>query len=69
MPWLIWFEVYKNGKKIGAGVWHQKYKYKGNAVRYAKKRFDTTRIDRCGDVYTRKWIVSQTNPWRKTTEE
>lgn len=63
--WLIWFDVYKNDKKIGAGVWHQQYKYKGNATRYAKKRFNHTRVDRNGDVYTYKWVVSQTNPrWK-----
>lgn len=65
MYWRIWFELYKNGKKIGAGVWHQYYSYKGNAVRYAKKRFGTERVDRHGDIYTYKWTVSTTNPWRK----
>ena len=66
MYWRIWFNLYKNGKKVGAGVWHQHYKYKGNATRYAKKRFNRTRIDyRSGDVYTYEWVVSQTNPWAK----
>ena len=65
MYWLIWFELFKNGKKIGAGVWHQRYKYKGNAARYARKRFDNARVDSHGDVYTYKWTVSKTNPWRK----
>lgn len=68
MPWRIWFELYKNGKKVGAGLWFQAYKYKGNAVRYARKQFDSERIDSHGDVYTYKWIVSQTNPWRKREE-
>ncbi len=62
MYWLIWFDVYKNGKKIGAGVWHQRYKYKGNATRFAKKQFNGDRVRGNGDVYTYKWVVSQTNP-------
>lgn len=65
LPWRIWFEAYKNGKKIGSGLWHRRYKYKGNATRYAKKRFNAERIDSCGNVYTYKWVVSQTNPYRK----
>lgn len=65
MPWRIWFETYKNGKKIGSGVWYQRYKYKGNAARWAKKRFGEPRInERSGEIYTHTWIVSQTNPWR-----
>lgn len=65
MPWKIWFDVYKNGKKIGAGVWHRQYKYKGNATRYAKKRFCRTRVDHDGNVYTYEWVVSRTNPRAK----
>jgi len=63
MRWRIWFEVYKNGKKIGAGVWHQRYKYKANAERWAKHRFGGRGVNKnSNDIYTYKWIVSQTNP-------
>lgn len=63
MSWRIWFEVYKNGKKIGAGVWHKHYKYKGHAERWAKKRFGERGVNKnSGDIYTYKWVVSQTNP-------
>lgn len=65
LPWRIWFVVYKDGKKIGAGLWHQHYKYKGNAVRRAKKQFDHPRVNRYdGSTHTYEWVVSQTNPWR-----
>jgi hypothetical protein len=64
--WRIWFELFEDGKKIGAGVWHQHYKYKGNAVRRAKKQFDKPRVNRnTAKIYTYKWVVSQTNPWHK----
>jgi hypothetical protein len=63
MYWRIWFELYKNGKRIGAGVWFQHYKYKGNAERWAKHRFGEPHINkRTGDVYEYTWIISQTNP-------
>lgn len=58
MRWRIWFDLYKDDKKIGAGVWHQCYTYKHNAVRAAKKRFD----GRNSKHYTYKWVVSVTNP-------
>lgn len=62
--WRIWFEVYEDGKLIGAGVWQQYYKYKQNAVRRAKQMWDKD----CYSPITkttihREWIVSQTNPW------
>jgi hypothetical protein len=58
--------MYEDGKRIGGGVWHQLYNYKGNAVRFAKKQFGTPRINKyTGKTYTYKWVVSQTNPWRK----
>lgn len=66
MYWRIWFELYDGEKKIGAGVWHQHYKYKGNAVRFARKRFDKPRVNKNNNkIYTYKWTVSQTNPWAK----
>lgn len=68
MYWRIWFELYDNDKKIGAGVWHYKYKFKGNAVRAAKKRFDKPRVNKnSGKVYKYRWTVSQTNPWAGRT--
>ena len=70
MYWRIWFEVYQDDKKIGAGVWHQNYKYKGNAVRAAKRQFDKGRVNKYNGKITRyNWIVSQTNPWRARPEQ
>lgn len=69
MYWRIWFELYEDGKKIGSGLWHQHYKYKGNATRFARKHFDGERVNKnTGKVYTYKWTISQTNPWRKKEE-
>lgn len=62
MPWKIWFEVFRKGKKIGSGVWTKSYKHKCSAVRYARQNFDKPRV---GAVLSYKWIVSQTNPYRK----
>ena len=56
--WKIWFQTFdENGRQNGAGVCIQEYKYKRNAERMAKKRY--------GDLPGFKYIVSQTNPWRK----
>ena len=67
--WRIWFECYADGKSIGKGVWHYRYKYKCNAVRRAKKQFDTRRINKInGKLTTYKWIVSETNPWIRRKE-
>lgn len=69
MPWRIWFELYADGKKVGSGLWHYQYKYKSNAVRAAKKQFGKARVNKnSGKIYTYKWTVSQTNPWRKREE-
>jgi hypothetical protein len=69
MYWRIWFELYEGDKKIGAGVWHYKYKYKGNATRAAIKRFGEPRVNKnSGKTYKYKWTVSQTNPWVKKEE-
>ena len=62
MDWKIWFEHFVNGRKVGAGVWHQSYKRRGNAIRRAQKQFD--RVIKCSNqTITYKWVVSQTNPW------
>lgn len=66
MYWRIWIELYENDTKIGSGVWHQYYKYKGNAVRAARKNFDKERVNRnTGKIYIYNWTVSQTNPWQR----
>lgn len=64
--WRIWFEVFENGNKVGSGVYHQSYKYKKNAVRRAKQmRSNDLYNPMTNSTITRKWIVSQTNPWTK----
>lgn len=58
MYWRIRLELYEGGMKIGTGIWHQWYKYKGNAVRFAKKRFNEPRVNKItGKVYTYKWTI------------
>lgn len=70
MYWKIWLELYQNDKKVGSGVWHRRYKYKGNAVRAAKKLFGEEHInERTGKVYRYNWVVSQTNPRRTRPEQ
>lgn len=61
--WKIWFEVFRNGKKIGSGLWHQEYASKGSAIRRAKAVFDDPVKQTGGKTY--KYIVSQTNPFEK----
>lgn len=63
MMWKVWYETYVNGIKIGYDNLHHEYKYKGNAVRRARKQFNKEVEGPCGHV-TYKWIVSQVNPWR-----
>lgn len=64
--WKIWYEIFENGKMIGAGVWLQCYKHKNSAVRRAKKQFGEPRYNPITDsTYTYEWTVSQTNPWRR----
>lgn len=62
-PWRIWIETFKDGKKIGSGVWHGEYSSKGNATKRAKQLFENP-FKSTGDV-TYKYIVSQTNPFEE----
>lgn len=58
MYWKIWLELYQDNTKVGSGVWHQNYKYKGNAIRAAKKRFGEERINKnTGKVVRYNWVV------------
>lgn len=62
--WRIWFEVFEDDKKIGAGVWHQAYTYKKNAVRRARQMWSKDLYNPLtGTTISRKWVVSQTNPF------
>lgn len=64
--WRIWFEIYENDRLIGAGVWHQHYKYKKNAERRAKQMWSKDLYNPVSNkIIKRKWVVSQTNPWTK----
>lgn len=64
MDWKIWFEVFRNGEKCGAGVDLKSYTYRGNAIRRAQKKYDRVIIDG-NHTITYKWIVAQKNPWAK----
>lgn len=61
--WKIYFEVFRDGEKSGAGVYWKSYKHKSSAVRAAKRQFDRTIRSWDTSCLTYKWIVSQTNPW------
>lgn len=68
--WRIWFKVFEDDKEIGSGVWHQAYKYKSNAVRRAKQMWSKDLYNpMTGTTISRKWIVSQTNPWAGVTSD
>lgn len=64
MCYAIWFEMFRNGEKCGAGVYHKRYQRKGNAIRTAMKYYDRT-IVYDNHTITYKWVVSQENPWSK----
>jgi hypothetical protein len=65
MHWRIWFVMYKNGSKVGSGLWYKHYKYYGHAKRWAEYRFGKPHIhEYTGDIYTYEWVVSKTNPWK-----
>lgn len=40
----IWARVYRDGKYVGAWVSERSYKYAGNAVRFARKRFGDNKL-------------------------
>ena len=68
--WYIWFEVFEDGKKVGAGRYHQAYAYKQNAVRRAKKMWSQDQyIPMTGTTIKHKWIVSKTNPYEYERSE
>lgn len=57
--YYIWIKHYDYGELVGASVSAKGYKYKGNAIRAARKNLDKPRRDGCSYL----WIVSETNPW------
>ena len=62
--WKIWFEVFEDGEKIGGGVWLKSYKHKSSAVRRARQRWGNDLYSPItGTTISRKWIVSQSNPY------
>lgn len=67
MTYKVWYEIYLNGRKIGERVLSQEYKYKGNAVRRARKQFNKE-VEGPHGLITYRWIVSSVNPWRDHPE-
>lgn len=62
--YYIWFKVYEDGKLIGSGRYHQAYTHKQNAERRAKQMWGEDHYSpMTKTTISRKWIVSQTNPW------
>lgn len=62
--WYIWYEVFENGKSISRGRYPTAYGYKKNAERRAKQMWSNDLYNPLTDTtFTRKWIVSRTNPW------
>lgn len=67
MTWKVWYQVYVNGRKTSENVLRQEYKYKGNAVRRARKQFNEA-VEGPNGFVTYKWVVSPVNPWRDYAE-
>lgn len=62
--WYIWYEVIEDGESIGKSRYATAYSYKQNAVRRAKQMFSKDMFNPLtGTTITRKWFISQTNPW------
>lgn len=62
--YYIWFKVYEEGKLISSGRYHQAYVYKHNAERRAKQMWSKDLFNPLtGTTISRKWVISETNPW------
>lgn len=60
-PWKVWFDVFKDGKSVGAGLWHRDYARKGDAVKRAKKQYTDSLSRTDGLVYV--WYACQISPF------
>lgn len=59
LPWRIWVKTFdKDGNLVGISQSVQTYERKGNAIRFARARYDASG----GDVRF-EWEASRTNPW------
>lgn len=64
--WYIWYEIYEDGKLIpnSKGRYSTAYKHKSSAERRAKQMWSADLYNPMTEtIISRKWIVSQTNPW------
>lgn len=62
--WKIYYEMFRDGKKLAQGLHWKSYKHKSSASRAARQTYALPRVyPETGEVITYRWIVSQTNPW------
>jgi hypothetical protein len=62
--WYIWYETFEDDKSLGKHKYYYAYEHKSSAERRARQMFmENTYIPMTGSIISRKWIVSQTNPW------
>lgn len=64
--WYIWYEIFEDGNRIAnsRGRYYKAYKHKSSAERRAKQMWSQDLENpMTGTTISRKWIVSQTNPW------
>ena len=64
--WYIWYEIFEGNRSVGKGRYTTAYKYKSNAERRAKQMWSKDLyVPITNTLIKRKWIVSQTNPWKE----
>lgn len=64
--WYIWYTLYENGKPIKRGRHTRSYRTRYGARACAKRMFgDDSFRPVPGTPYVRKWIISETNPWKE----
>lgn len=64
--WYIWYEIFEDDKSVGKGRYTKAYTHKSSAVRRAKQMWSKDLYNpMTKTLIKRKWIVSQTNPWKE----
>ena len=64
--WYIWYTIYENGKPIRRGRYPRSYRGREGARHRAKQMWGDNLFSPIpGTPYVRKWIVSETNPWKE----
>jgi hypothetical protein len=64
--WYIWFEIFEDNKFVSRGRYYYPYLSKSSAERRAKQMWSSDLYNpMTKTLLSRKWIVSQTNPWEE----